>query len=173
MKTKRTKPTTCKIDSILYNFYLRLKDTLGAEIVHRRRRKSATCIEIIFHNDLYQYVKGRLNTLPEAESWGFWVMCRPQTRRNHGSWHGRAVFQLFLTPVHPKKRNEARYQAAQTSEEVTFEPILARPCAHRLYGVKLRPRTKNSSNSCIYAKKVVPLHANLDYYGYFSNSAFI
>ena len=158
MKTKRTKPTNCKIDPILYNFYLRLKDTLGAEIVHSRRRKSATCIEIIFHNDLYQYVKGRLNTLPEAESWGFWVMCRPQTKRNHGSWHGRAVFQLFLTPVHPKKRNEARYQAAQTSEEVTFEPILARPYVHHslcgcrsvhfrfsdCLGVKLCPRIKIS-----------------------------
>ena len=123
MKPNRKKATNCKIDPILYNFYLRLKDTLGAEIVHRRRRKSATCIEIIFHNDLYQLIKGRLNTLPEAEKWGFWVICRPQTKRGHGSWHGRAVYQLFLTPVHPKKRHEAHLQAQQ-AEEVTFEPII-------------------------------------------------
>ena len=124
MKTNRTKPTNCKIDPILYNFYLRLRDKMGAEIVHRRRRKSTTCIEIVFDSK-FESLQGRQNSLKEAEQCGFWVVCRAQTKRNHGSWHGRAVFQLFLTPVHPKKRNEARYQAAQQqAAEVSFEPIL-------------------------------------------------
>ena len=123
MKMRRKKATNCKINPILYDFYLRLKDTLGAEMVHRRRRKSATCIEIVFYNDLYRYLKGRLNTLKEAEKWGFWVICRAQTKRGHGVWHGRAVYQLFLTPVHPKKRRESLY-LAQQAEEVTFEPVI-------------------------------------------------
>ena len=64
----------CKIHPILYQFYLRLKDTLGAEIVHRRKRTSRMAIEVIFYTDTSFVVTGRLNTLPEAEKWGFWVI---------------------------------------------------------------------------------------------------
>ena len=93
----------CKIHPILYKFYLDLRKSLGAEMVHRRKRRSRTSIEIIFNNDFFASVTGRLNTLPEAEKWGFWVVCRlkPNT-----FYHGRQVFVLFLTPVHPKKRRE-------------------------------------------------------------------
>jgi len=97
----------CKIHPILYHFFLRLKDTLEAEMVHRRRRTSDKSVEIIYKNHLNAALTGRLNTLREAEEWGFWVVCRLQTK-NHAPvfYHGRAVYQLFLTPVHPKKRRE-------------------------------------------------------------------
>jgi len=121
-KIATTAARNCKIHPVLYNFYLRLHDILGAEIVHRRKRKSSTCIEIIFYVDDILIPTGRLNTLPEAEKCGFWVMCRPQTGIKHMIYKGQRVYLLFLTPVHPKKRREAqktvtplRANAAQSS----------------------------------------------------------
>ena len=95
-----------KINPALYKMYLRLHDTLGAEMVHRRRRASSNCIEVIFHDTLAKYLHGRLNTLKEAESCGYWVICRLQNKRGHKTYHGKNVYQLFLSPVHPKKRRE-------------------------------------------------------------------
>lgn len=83
-----------------------LRHEMGAEMVHRRRRKSAMCIEVIFYVDYIMTVTGRLNTLKEAERCGFWIMCRPQTKKGHTIYKGHQVFQLFLTPVHPKKQRE-------------------------------------------------------------------
>jgi len=95
------------IHPVLYKFFLILKDKLGAEIVHRRKRRSDMCIEIIFLSDLIQQPPtGHLNTLREAEECGYWVICRPQTKRGHTIYKEHRVFQLFLTPVHPKKRRE-------------------------------------------------------------------
>lgn len=96
----------CKIHPILYRFYLQLKKSLGAEMVHRRKRTSRMAIEVIFYTETSFVVTGRLNTLPEAEKWGFWVICRPQTKAGHLYYQGHRVFQLFLSPVHPKKRRE-------------------------------------------------------------------
>lgn len=98
----------CKIHPVLYKFYLRLHDTLGAEIVHRRKRTSDRCIEIIFYCDqfLIEHLSGHHNTLPEAEACGFRIICRPQTKKGHTVYRGHRVYQLFITPVHPKKRRE-------------------------------------------------------------------
>ena len=98
----------CKIHPVLYHFFLRLKDTLGAEIVHRRTRKSSMAIEIIFWNEELALFKGRVNTLKEAEQSGFWIICRPQTNPKHMFYKGHRVFQLFLSPVHPFKRREQK-----------------------------------------------------------------
>ena len=95
----------CKIHPILYKFYLRLNETLGAEMVHRRKRTSRMCIEVIFYNDICVPI-GRLNTLPEAEKCGFWVICRQQTKPKYMFYKDHEVYQLFLSPVHPKKRRE-------------------------------------------------------------------
>jgi len=96
----------CKIHPVLYHFYLDLKGQLGAEMVHRRKRPSRMAIEVIFYCDSMMVVVGRLNTLPDAEKCGFWVICRPQTNPKHMFYKGHRVFQLFLSPVHPKKRSE-------------------------------------------------------------------
>ena len=97
----------CKIHPVLYRFYLRIHDTLGAEIVHRRKRTSDMCIEIIFYGEeLIKYMNGRIDTLPEAEACGFRIICRPQTKKGHTIYKGHRVYQLFLSPVHPKKRRE-------------------------------------------------------------------
>ncbi|MBQ6723309.1 MAG: hypothetical protein IJQ84_02210 [Paludibacteraceae bacterium] len=155
MKSQRRKSNHCKIDPILYDFYLALNNRIGATIVHRRKRPSSTCIEIIILNESIDTYTGRLNTLKEAESCGFWVISRVQ-KGKHAVWHGHRVFQLFLSPVHPKKQREQQLQAASTNvqqpqitaQDVTFEPIFE----------KKRHRT------CIYAKKIVPLRQISDIY---------
>ena len=118
------------INPVLYEVFFTIKNTLGAQIVHRRSRKSPNCIEIIFTNPLIQSYTCRVNTLKEAEACGFWIICRAQNKRGHTVWHGRRVFQLFLTPVHPHKRHEARVQAVRMAQDVSFEPIY-RSCPNR------------------------------------------
>ena len=103
-----SKAKNCKIHPVLYHFFLRLKDTLGAEIVHRRTRKSSMAIEIIFWTEELALFKGRVNTLKEAEQCGFWIICRPQTNPQRLFYKGHRVFQLFLSPVHPFKRREQK-----------------------------------------------------------------
>jgi len=122
----------CKINPVLYRFYLRLNDTLEAKIVHRRNRKSSTCIEVVFNSDFAQYIRGHLNTRPEAEACGYWIMCRPQTAPGKSSYHGKQVFQLFLTPVHPKKKRAAK----QLASETVFKPIIAQPVTRRKITMK-------------------------------------
>ena len=133
----KPKANNCHINPVLYAFYLRLKNTLGAEIVHRRKRKSNTCIEVIFYDEIYKYLKGRLNTLKEAEECGYWVICRLQSKRGHEVYHSHQVFQLYLSPVHPKKRREAAHLIEMT-EEVTFQPISARHISQRLHRSSVR-----------------------------------
>ena len=130
MKNTHHKAHNCHINPVLYDFYLRLKELLGATIVHRRKRKSNNCIEVVFTDDLYRHLNSRLNTLKEAESCGFWVICRLQTKRGHSVYHGRQVFQLYLSPVHPKKRLESLH-LVEIAEEVTFEPIVLTPTPQR------------------------------------------
>ena len=96
----------CNIHPVLYNFYLRLQDTLGAEIVHRRKRTSNMAIEVIYYAEEFLVPTGRLNILPEAEKWGFWIICRPQTKKQYMYHKDHRVYQLYLSPVHPKKRRE-------------------------------------------------------------------
>ena len=149
---KQKNPRNSHIDPALYNIFLRLKDALGAKIVHRRRRSSSTCIEIIFCNALTKYLVGRINTLPEAEKCGYWIVCRPQTKRGHDFYHGWMVFQLFLTPVHPKKRREQQPQTISNdiqqsqiiAADVSFEPIF----------------NKKRARACVYEKIFVPLQPN-------------
>ena len=167
-----------KINPILYNSYLTLRRRLGASIVHRRRRKSSNCIEIVFRIKGLESIKGHLNPLKDAEKCGFWIMCRPQNKRGHTTYDGLQVYQLFLTPVHPKKRHEQ----ARFAQEISFEPITSRPSrvlalrssralAPRPSGaLALRPsrasqpknwqkNTKKFARACVFRKKVVPLHA--------------
>ena len=106
MKLLSCKAKNCKIHPVLYHFYRRLRETLGAEMVHRRKRNSSTCIEIIFNCAELCDIRGHLHTLKEAEKWGFFVICRPQTNPKRAFYHGHRVFQMFLTPVHPHKRRE-------------------------------------------------------------------
>lgn len=106
----------CNIHPVLYKFYLQLKETLGAEMVHRRKRTSDMCIEVIYHNDGFVVPIGRLNTLPEAEAWGFWIICRPQTKVQHMYYKEHRVYQLFLSPVHPKKHREMQARVRSLSK---------------------------------------------------------
>ena len=112
-KISAKRALNCKIHPVLYKFYLRLHDTMGAEIVHRRKRASNMCIEIIFCSErLACFISGKINTLPEAEECGFRIICRPQMKKGHTVYKGHRVYQLFLTPVHPKKRRAVQPQIA-------------------------------------------------------------
>ena len=138
------------IHPVLYDFYRTLKRNFEAEMVHRRRRKSTICIEIVFHNKLFTSWTGRLNTLKEAEACGFSVICRRQTKKGRDTWHGLTVFQLFLAPVHPQKRREAA-----PAKDITFEPITA--YTHRTrFPARIRPKQKKQAKACTYQKKAVP-----------------
>lgn len=95
----------CKIHPVLYHWYLILRENLGASIVHRRQRRSQTSIEVIFYNDLVPVITGRINSLPDAEKCGYWVICRLQTKPGHTEYKGHRVYQLYLSPVHHKKRH--------------------------------------------------------------------
>ena len=118
------------INPILYKIYLPLHKKLGAHIVHRRRRKSADYIEIVFLSPTVDSLEGHLNTLKQAEKDGFWVICRAQ-RGKHAFYRGRQVFQLFLSPVHPKKQRAQQFQTISndikqhqtTWEDISFDPI--------------------------------------------------
>ena len=148
MKNKPNTHNPGKINPVLYAYYRCLKDKLGAEIVHRRRRKSSTCIEIVFHCELFKCLSCHLNTLPEAERCGYWLMCRPQTSRKHKTWHGHLVCQLFLSPVHPKKQREQQALAVSSSltmpvniafipQDLTFEPVLPKKRHQYLHACKI------------------------------------
>ena len=105
----------CKIHPVLYAFYLRLHDTMDAEIVHRRKRTSNMCIELIFYCSDIPVMTGRLNTRKDAEKCGFWVICRPQTKQNNMFYAEHRVYQLYLSPVHPKKRREMQSEITPLS----------------------------------------------------------
>ena len=119
--SKISKPAAgnCKIHPVLYDFYLVLRNRLGASLVHRRKRTSAMCVEVVFYCDGINVLTGRLNTLKDAEKCGFWKICRPQTSRKHLFYDGRRVYQLFLSPVHPKKRREMLKVVTPLSEQAS------------------------------------------------------
>ena len=154
------------INSILYNCYLTLRKRLGASIVHRRKRKSSNCIEIVFCARGFESIKGHLNPLKDAEKCGFWIICRPQNKRGHTTYHGLQVFQLFLSPVHPKKRREQalavsfrkaiQTQQNQLAQEISFEPIEPRP-SHAFLLLSACPRkfvVTSDSRYCIAPSRV-------------------
>ena len=118
----------CKIHPVLYKVYLRLHDTLSAEIVHRRKRTSNMCIEIVFHcSFLEEFLGTTINTLREAETSGFRVICRRQTKPGHTVYKGLPVYQLFLSPVHPKKRLEIQTTITRLSS--LSSPAATTACA--------------------------------------------
>lgn len=91
----------------------------------RRHRGSANgkYVEFIFHSPLIEKVTGRQNTLKEAEACGYWAMVRKQTSPKRQYYKGHQVFQMFLTPVHPKKKYVDKVLAAVALE---FTPVVQR-----------------------------------------------
>jgi len=144
---RKTNIRNSHIDPRLYEVFLRLKDKVGAQIVHRRRRRSNTCIEIIFNTTLFYSYVGRMNSLKEAEKCGFWIICRAQTKRGHTTWHNHQVFQLFLSPVHPKKSRELKL-AAQVIARTLLQSVPQHPVPRKIF-----------QNICICRKKAVPLQS--------------
>ena len=124
-KISSAKALNCKIHPVLYNFFLHLKDRLGAELVHRRKRASSTCVEIIFWCEEIAVISGHLNTQKEAEKCGFWVICRPQNNPKHMFYKGHRVFLLYMTPVHPKRCRETQHVVTPLNSAVSAENTLA------------------------------------------------
>ena len=122
-KISNYKALNCKIHPVLYNVFCSLKDLLGAELVHRRKRKSNMCIEIIFRNELFDVIQNHINSLPDAEKSGFWVICKPQTNNKHMFYKGHRVFLLYLSPVHPKKRRQIQTNITPLSSSIANEAL--------------------------------------------------
>ncbi len=83
------------------------------ELVRRHRgAKNGMYVEFISHSPFVDMISGRQNMLKEAEACGYWVMVRKQTSPKRRYYKDHQVFQMFLTPVHPKKKYVDKVMAA-------------------------------------------------------------
>ena len=110
-----------KRNEILDEWVKAFREHFNIELV-RRHRGSANgkYVEFISHSPLMKSVTGRQNMLKEAEACGYWVMVRKQTSPKRRYYKGHQVFQMFLTPVHPKKKYVDKVLAAVALE---FTPV--------------------------------------------------
>ena len=119
-----------KKNKILQEWIKILKENFQIEIIRRHRNATnGKYIEFISHSPLVKWVSGRQNMLKEAESCGYWVMIRKQTSPKKSYYKNHEVYQLFLTPVHPKKKFENKILAAVAMDfypECTKRTIRAR-----------------------------------------------
>ena len=113
-----------KMDPFLRNCIYAMRKYVGITVLPRRHPRSPNCVEVILSNEAITYLSGRLISLPEAEKHGYWLMIRPLTRGRKRFYHGHPVFQLFLTPVHPKKKHAIR---PLVEAAALFEPIASGP----------------------------------------------
>ena len=113
-----------KLNPVLYKNLCSLRRTFGFRIVPTRgkRRPNANSVDVIITSPLIESLSGRLNSLKEAEACGYWIICRAR-RGKRRTYKQHQIFQIFLSPVHPKKRLIQRFAAAQTPVEVTFCPV--------------------------------------------------
>lgn len=130
-----------KTDKILYDWICHLRQSIGICLVPRRGRRKTNYVEFIITATPINAITGRLNTLREAEECGFWVVARAQ-KGKRATYHNQQVFQLFLTPVHPKKRREAMLRT--TAPEVDFVPIVTKKKVQKLPS-RLRISKKSST----------------------------
>ena len=112
-----------KRNEILDEWVKVFRENFDIELV-RRHRGSANgmYVEFISRSPLIQWVSGRQNMLKDAEACGYWVMVRLQKSPKRQYYKGRQVFQMFLTPVHPKKKFEDKILATVA---LAFSPLPA------------------------------------------------
>lgn len=110
-----------KRNKILDEWITKLKENYEIELVRRHRAAAnGMYVEFISRSPLIQYIRGRQNTLKKAEACGYWVMIRKQPSAKKRFYKNHQVYQLFLTPVHPKKKFVDKVLAATAMD---FAPI--------------------------------------------------
>ena len=111
-----------KRNAILNEWVKIFRNYFEIELV-RRLRSSANgkYVEFISNSRLITMVKGRQNTLKEAEACGYWVMVRKQPSKKKQFFKNHQVYQLFLTPVHQKKKYVDKVLAAAALD---FTPVV-------------------------------------------------
>lgn len=110
-----------KRNEILDEWVKVFRENFDVELVRRHRNAAnGMYVEFISHSPLVKWVSGRQNMLKEAEACGYWVMVRKQTSPKRRYYKGHQVFQMFLTPVHPKKKFVDKVLAAVALE---FTPV--------------------------------------------------
>lgn len=96
-------------------------------VVRRHRQKSDKCVDVIFTNDAVTILKGHINSLPDAEACGFWVMLKPRKGKiDKILYKGKLVHSLYLSPVHHKKRRETKSETtAKAKSEMAILQMAA------------------------------------------------
>jgi len=113
-----------KRNEILNEWVGILRRHYDIELVRRHRTaRSGTYVEFIYKSNLVNDLTGRQNMLKDAEACGYWVMIRKQPSAKKGFYKGHQVYQLFLTPVHPKKKYVDKVMAAVA---MNFTPVMRR-----------------------------------------------
>lgn len=137
-----------KRNEILDEWVKLLKENYEIEPVRRHRSAAnGMYVEFISRSPLMQFVKGHQNTLKEAEACGYWVMVRKQLSAKKRFYKNHQVYQLFLTPVHPKKKFVDKVLAAAAMD---FSPITKKERRNgvRANGVCLKEEEK--TYKCIF-----------------------
>jgi len=98
------------------------RENFDIELVRRHRNAAnGMYVEFISRSPLVKWLSGRQNMLKEAEACGYWVMVRKQTSPKRRYYKGNQVFQMFLTPVHHKKKYVDKVLAAVAMELTPVE----------------------------------------------------
>lgn len=110
-----------KRNEILDHWVNVFRKNFNIELVRRHRDASnGMYVEFISRSPLIEWVSGRQNMLKEAEACGYWVMVRRQPSLKKRYYKDHQVYQMFLTPVHPKKKYVDKVLAAVALE---FVPV--------------------------------------------------
>ena len=106
-----------KRNEILDEWVKVFRSHFDIELVRRHRNAAnGMYVEFISRSPLIQWVSGRQNMLKEAEACGYWVMVRKQTSPKRRYYKEHQVYQMFLTPVHHKKKYVDKVLAAVALE---------------------------------------------------------
>lgn len=112
----------CKMNPILYKWVCILREEIGIQLVPRREKRRPDVVDLILTHDFIYDISGHLNTYQDAEQCGYFVIIKKLRSAKRGTYHGKRVYQLFLSPIHPKKRREMNSTSEQT---ITISPLVA------------------------------------------------
>ena len=111
-----------KRNEILDKWVKIFRNYFEIELVRRHRSAAnGMYVEFISNSRLIEMVSGRQNTLKEAEACGYWVIIRKQLSKKKRYYKKHQVYQLYLSPVHQKKKYVDKVLAAAALD---FTPVV-------------------------------------------------
>ena len=111
----------CKMNPILYKWVCILRKQVGIQLVPRREKRRPDVVDLIFTNDFIADLSGHLNSYKDAEQCGYFVILKRLRSAKRGIYHDRRVYQLFLSPVHPKNR---RWIMGTSEQCIPISPLV-------------------------------------------------